>query len=167
MRLRSSTDLRGRITRNGAIKKSIRASKIDGQHRRVIPALFLPAHVRNTGLTTRGLQLPGSALGQIDPYPEIRIGIKLPRRGRRKRPWKKVKPLPPKGQAARNATSVIYSAFAIALFIRGTRNSSHLPGRLGPCNVRTWDMRTMAGSGRGKLSPLRPRNLERCPSPPN
>src|SRR6516162_8533695 len=54
--------------------------------------------------------------------------------------------------------------FALARVIRGTRSCSHLPDRLGPCNARTWDMRTMAGCGRGKLSPLRLRNLEQCPS---
>src|SRR6516162_3475320 len=57
--------------------------------------------------------------------------------------------------------------FALAPVIRGTRSCSHLPARLGPCNARTWDMRTIAGCGRGKLSPLRLRNLEQCPSPPN
>ena len=88
-------------------------------------------------------------------YAKARAGLRANSLARRttEEIVEKVEALPPKRQAGKKAIGVVYSISCIALFIRGTRNSWHLPGRLGPCNVRTWDMRTMAGSAPGKLSP--------------
>src|SRR5690242_20883025 len=49
--------------------------------------------------------------------------------------------------------------------IRDTRNSSRLASRPGPGNVRTWDVRTLTGSGRVTPSPLGRLAPELCPSP--